>query len=207
MRVCHAEWLENPLGREFAERLTAHAVHDHSHQRESAVRVQLTITWDEVQVLLSREQLQHVVIGDQVAGITPAREAQQVPLVADSARVVRQVPDGDLLSEVRQLRHVLPDVVVQRQLAVLSEQQDRRAGELLRDRSHVKDGGRGQPDVMIQIGHAVRPAKGNGVPFVHRDSASRRAGFRVVGEDGVYLCGARRVSDALFGHPRGRYSQ
>jgi hypothetical protein len=131
VRVGHAQRFEDPLVGELPERLAARAAHNHGKQRVAAVGVEMLLARREVEVLLARQQREHVVIGDEVARVAPAGKSEQRPLVADAAGVMDQMADCDALAEVRQFRHVLPDVVVQRQLAVLGEQQDGHGGELL----------------------------------------------------------------------------
>ena len=76
------------------------ADHDRK-QRIAAVRIQVPLARREIQVLLLSQHLQYVVVRDQVARVAPAREAEQIPLVADPARVMRELPDRDPLPEVR----------------------------------------------------------------------------------------------------------
>ena len=55
------------------------------------------------------------------------------PEVAQPARVVHEMVDGDPRAVVGQLGDVLAHVVVERETPLLDEQRDRRGGELLGD--------------------------------------------------------------------------
>ena len=51
--------------------------------------------------------------------------------VANAARVMDQVPDGDAVREVRQLRQMPLHIVIERELSVRFEQRNRHRRELL----------------------------------------------------------------------------
>ena len=70
--------------------------------------------------------------------------------------MLEQVPDRDRRAEVVQLRQVFADVVVQRQLAVLLQEQDGERGELLGDGRDVKDCVGTDAGALFEVGQAVR---------------------------------------------------
>src|SRR4051812_47840296 len=82
-------------------------------------------------------------------------EAEQAPLVAQAAGVREQVADGDALAEVGYLGEVFPDVVVERQLAVLRQQDERRRGELFGDRTALEHRLLGDRRAILEVGHAI----------------------------------------------------
>ena len=127
------------------------------------------------------QQREHVLVCNEVARVAPAGKAEQRPLVADTAGVIDQMSDRDCLPEVRQFRHVLPDLVVQCQLAVLREQQDRSGRELFRHRRDVEDGGRREAHVVVEIRHAVGAAQHGPAVLIDSHGAAWRAG------DGKFL--------------------
>ena len=61
---------------------------------------------------LAAHEAHHIVVRDDVVH-APARHHQQIPLVAQAARVAQQVTDAYRLAEVRQFGHVLAHVIVQ----------------------------------------------------------------------------------------------
>ena len=143
----------------------------------------MTLARLEVQVLLTRQQVQHIIVADEIPRVPPARQPQQRPLVTDAARMIREMTDRDALAEIRQLRYVLPDVVVDRELAVCGEQQDRRGRELLRDGCDVKHAGWRQFDVVIEIRHPVRVAVDDAGALIETDGTARRAGLAELSKD------------------------
>jgi len=85
-----------------------------------------------------------------------AAQHQERHVVAQAAGVMQQMADRRRgLAERRQLGDVLPHVVVEAQLAVGGEQQDRRRGELLRRGADVEHRLRCNRHAALQIGHAV----------------------------------------------------
>ena len=67
--------------------------------------------------LLPRHDVHHVRFGDAILLEAPARQAEQLPLVAQAARVREQMADGDARTIVRNLRQILSDVVVDESLS------------------------------------------------------------------------------------------
>ena len=65
-----------------------------------------------------------VVVGDEVLRVAPAGQAEQRPLVAQAAGVVHHLTQGDALAEVGQFGNVFVDIVVERELALLLQQED-----------------------------------------------------------------------------------
>src|SRR5207302_1738762 len=61
VRVRHAQWPEDSLGGEFAQRLAGDALHDDAEDDVSGVAVVVLRAGREVEVLLPRGELQHVV--------------------------------------------------------------------------------------------------------------------------------------------------
>ena len=132
VRGPHAERLEDTLPRELPQRLPRDPLDDDAEQRVAGIAVEMLRAGIEVERRLARRDAEDVGRRHHVRFPAPARHRQQVPLIAQAARVVRQVPERDGLAEVRHLRDVLPHVVVERQPAVRLEQRDGRRRELLR---------------------------------------------------------------------------
>src|SRR3954468_21663277 len=84
-----------------------------------------------------------------LASRASALDAEQAPLVAESAGMREQVADRDRpAAEVGDFREVLPNVIVERELPVLREEDDRARRELLGARAALEHGG-------VRVGHAV----------------------------------------------------
>ena len=151
----HAERLEQARGSELAERPTRHALDDDREQRISGVAVEVAAARREMHGRLPREQVEHVPLGDDVPFPAPPRHLQQAPLIANPARVVREMTERDGLAEIGKLRHVAPDVVVPRDATVGDEQPHRQGRELLGHGCDVEDRRGRDRDVVLQVGIAV----------------------------------------------------
>ena len=158
MGVRHAERLEDIFGCEFAKRHPTYAFDNDGQQREAGVAVHVFFAGLEVQRPLAHEHGHDVVIGDEILRIAPARQPQQRPLIANAAGVVEQVAEGDALTEVGQLGNVFVHVVVEGKFSLLRKQEDRSGGELFGHGGHVEDGGGGDGNVVVQIGHSIARA-------------------------------------------------
>ncbi len=113
VRVIHPERLKDFFRRKISERLAAHALDYYGQQRVPGVGIEMLLARLEVQFLLMAHHLQYVIFGDDIVE-PPARHCEKLPLVAQAAGVVDQVPYGYLLSEVGHFRQVLAYVVVER---------------------------------------------------------------------------------------------
>ena len=176
------------LPRELPERLPGHALDDHRRQRVPHVAVEVPIAGREIQIPLPAGEAENVVVGNDVVH-PPAGERQQAPLIAQAARVQQQVSDGNRLAEVVHLGQMLADVIVERQLAVLLQQQNGKRRELLRDRRDVKNGVGLDRAALLEIGHAVGLLV-NQFPVAHdADRTARRRRLVPAGEQLVHLVG------------------
>ncbi len=158
--MVHAERRQNPSVGELGEGHARDPRHDQAQQDIVGVAVHPLRTGREVELALAADSVQQVLSVHDVF-VAPAREVQQHLGIAQTAGLVDEVSDRDRLAEVRKLRHVPVNVVVQRELAVLDEQLNREGGDLLGHRSGVEDGVRRVRDPLLEIGHAV-PASEHG---------------------------------------------
>ncbi len=62
-----------------------------------------------------------------------------------------QVTDSHLLAEVRYVRQILPNVIVERYLSSIDQHSDGKPGELFRHRGYVKYGRRGDRNAVLQV--------------------------------------------------------
>jgi len=69
--------------------------------------------------------------GWKTRGVIPAGQQQKIPLIAQAAGMMKQLAERDRAAEIRKFRDVLPDGIVERDLAVLRQHQDCSRGELL----------------------------------------------------------------------------
>ena len=153
VRVVHTQRLKNLLRRVLPERLPAGPLHDHRQQEIAAVRVLVLLAGREVEFLLC-EQLQRF----QPAESVPRAEAvlPHHPVhVRHAAHMMHHLPNGHRRVAPRHPGQVLPNVVVQTQLPLVSEESYCGRSELLGHRAHVKNGGRRNRDVPIQVGVPV----------------------------------------------------
>jgi hypothetical protein len=75
-RVTHAERSEDVLFREPRERLATHPLDEHRREEESRVAVQVLLARQKVEDLLSRDDLERIVVGREV-GIVDASEVPE----------------------------------------------------------------------------------------------------------------------------------
>src|SRR5262249_24633498 len=85
----------------------------------------------------------------------PARQGDQLPLIAQPARVGEEMADRDRRAVVGDLRQIRSDVVIHRQLAVAREEHDGGRGELLRHGRDVEDRRRADGRSGLEIRYAV----------------------------------------------------
>src|SRR5574341_82200 len=97
----------------------------------------MTLAGRKVEILLSRKQREHVICGDEIVGAPPS-QVKQRHIISYAAGVMGKMADGDLAAEILQLRDVLPHIVIDREFALASEQEERRGGELFGDGADVK---------------------------------------------------------------------
>ena len=76
-RAGHAERVEDRLAREVVQPLSGRAVDSHRQQHIAAVAVGDLGSWREVQPPLAPEALQHVGLGKDMLGQTPARKPSE----------------------------------------------------------------------------------------------------------------------------------
>src|SRR6266567_8086526 len=92
----------------------------------------------EVQRFLPRNEIEDVAFGYDIV-FAPPRHLKQRPLIAQPAGVMDEIPDGDSLAEVGDLGHVLANVIVERELALLCKHNDSHGSELFGYRRDVED--------------------------------------------------------------------
>ena len=132
VRVLHSERFEDsPLG-ELTDRFAAHSLDDHREQEIARVAVEVLLSGWEVELLLPGQQIDDSLIVVKVSQVHP-RQVHEAQVVTQSARVMNEMPDGHRRAVVRELRNVLPDVVLDRELSVSLQERDAKRDELLGD--------------------------------------------------------------------------
>ena len=86
--------------------------------------------------------------------VADAPQVQQLHHVPQAADVVHQGADAHGLGKGHQVGDVGADIILQRQLAVLLQQQDSHDGELLGDRGHVEHMVPGHGNAVFHVGIA-----------------------------------------------------
>src|SRR6266511_5100730 len=150
----HAERFEDVFIRVLAQRIGAPSSHDSGEQRVAGVTVGKVLARRKVQALLAPDQIQDILLRFFVH-VPPPRETQERPLVAQSARMVEEVPQGDLPRAVGQSVHVTRDEVVEGKLAGLLEHEHGRGRELLGERGDVEHRVRRDRRTVLEVGHSV----------------------------------------------------
>jgi hypothetical protein len=101
----------------------------------------------------------------------------EVGVALDAAAVVQQLADRDLLALQRELRHVAREIVVERQLLLFDEAQDRRGGELLGDRTDAEQRRAGRRHHVFGLGEAVALRHHDGRALRDADREADRVGL------------------------------
>ena len=182
--VGHPQRCEDRRVGEFAERLARDALHEDRQQHVAGVAVQMASAGIEVERFLTAHQIEEPSLGERPVG-RPARHPEHTEVIAKSARVMDQVPDGDRLAEVGHLGNPLPNVVVEREFPLLREHRDRECRELFRDRRGVERRVRRDRRVVLQTRHPVALGEHRCSALEHRDGAARRVALVVRGEDRI----------------------
>ncbi len=173
MGLVHAQGPEELRLRIVAQGLSRDALDCERQQRVARVAVEAFLTRGEVQLLLPSYQGENVALGDHIIH-PPAGQSQQVPLVPQPAGVMDQVAQRDRLPEVRHFGHMPPNVIVERELALLGQQEDRHRSELLGDGSDVEDRGWADRDLVLEIGQAIAATIDHLTVPYHRQRAAGR---------------------------------
>ena len=140
----------------------------------------------EVQRLLAGEDAQHGLVVEGVL-VAPAGEDHQRVDVAQAARVVDEMPYRDRPAVVRQLRHVLPHVVIRAELPLPDGEGRGHGGELLRHRARVEDRVGRDRRVVLEVGHPVAAGVHGAAVLVDAERAAGRVGPVPLREDRVDL--------------------
>ncbi len=150
----HAQRLEDALPGEVGQGFSAGPRDDLAQQDVVRVTVGVLRARDEVESMGAENHFQLVL---RAAGIGefPAGEDGQPVGGPDAAGMVDQVADGHRLSVVGQLGQMPVDFIVQREFAILGQEQDAGGGELLGHRAEVEGGGRGDRGLVLQVGQAI----------------------------------------------------
>src|ERR1044071_963784 len=138
--MAHSQRPEDPLRGKGPQGFARGSPHDHRQEKEAAVAVEVLGAGLEVRCPLAGEDRQGVAVSRYRLFLNPA-PAQQVEVVPEAAGMVQQMPDGDGPGVAGNLREVLLNLIVQRQLAVLGQEHHRKRGELLGHRADIEDGG------------------------------------------------------------------
>ena len=131
--VVHAERFKDVFGRELTKGHAANALDDDGQQGIARVAVNVFFSWPKIQVFLAREHRHDVVIGDQVEGVAPPSQLEEIPLIAKTARVIYEVA-GFVMSEPKlgSSGMYLRTSSSNERFALLPEQDDRRGSKLFR---------------------------------------------------------------------------
>jgi hypothetical protein len=127
------------LGRELAERLSAHTGDDAREQVIAAVVGAELGRRREIDASLPGERPQNMLVDLDVRRWW-RREFDQEERIAQSGGVREEMPNGNAILSVHPFGHVLPDLVVQRQFPLFDEEHDTERRHWLRDRRRIEDG-------------------------------------------------------------------
>jgi hypothetical protein len=142
----------------------------------------------EVQPGLAADQIENVLLGSFVH-LPPPGQTQQRPLVAQAARVVEEVPQGDALRARGHAGHVTRDMISEGKLAGVLEHEHSPRRELLGQRGDVEHRIRHDLRAVLEIGHAVSLCMNDLAVLHHTHRIARQVGIRPVAEERVDLSG------------------
>ncbi len=154
-RVLHAERPEDPLPRKLGQRLAADARNHDAEQEVAGVAVVELDARRLVRLRLPGER-EHRLVDRRAVGVAALLHRQELDVVAQAARVMHEVAKRHALRARRQLRQEFHDRIVEFQLALLLEQQEREGRELLRDRGQVEGRVRVERFSAREVGEAKR---------------------------------------------------
>jgi hypothetical protein len=126
----------------------------------------------EVEITLPCDHGEYVAVAEDAIRRVP-RESAQCEVVAQTARMMDEVTDGDALAVVGHLGDVFPDIVVERDLPILRQEGNGHRRELLRIRPDVEDRSRSDRNVVLQVGHTVSARIGDLAIANHGQGAAR----------------------------------
>ncbi len=164
-------------------------------QREHGVPgvgIQVLVAGKEVQRLLPRDDAQDGLVVEGVF-VAPAGEDHERVDVAQAARVVQEMPDGDGPAVVRQLRHVLPHIVIGSEFPLLDGEGGRHCRELLGDRAGVEHRAGRDGRIVLEVRHPVAAGVQGAAVLVDAERAPGRSGPIPLREDRVDLRGPGRA--------------
>lgn len=173
---------------ELLERLAAHALDGDGGQVVAGVAVEPLRAGGEVEGALPAHHVQHVRVRVHARAAGPARRLHHRAPVAQARGVVEHLPQRHGGARLRQLRQPGAHGRVQRQLALLREEQGRRGGELLGDGARLEDRLRRVGHTELQVGHAVAAREHHLPALRHAYRAPRPVRPTPGGEDRVHLC-------------------
>jgi hypothetical protein len=183
--VGHPERFEDVLPRELGERHPADA-RDHD-RGEVVVRVAVVphLAWQKVQRALVSHEVEHRPLRVDARAPRPAGDVFEGAPIAQSARVRQHAPQRDGLRVDGELGQVRSNVLVERELALLCEERDGGARELLGDRCRLEDRFRRVGGAVVEVREPVR-FRQDGSPLARdADDAARAIVAVEFGEDFV----------------------
>ena len=187
LRAGHSERLEQALDAELSEGCATDALHDHGGERVPRVAVEVLGARLEVERLLMLNEIEDGVQCVDLRSWPHPLEAEQPPLVTEAAGVSEQVPNGDRLPEPGHFRQVLPDIVVEGELAVLRQQHDCRGRELLGHGPAFEYRLRRIGHVVLEIREPIRARKDGLAVLAQTHRAPGRPSAAEAGERAVDL--------------------
>src|SRR5258708_39464066 len=103
--MLHSQRLKEPGHREIRERLSAKPADDLRQQHVIGVAVGVISTRRKIQLLLAREDVEDIVVGEKIRTIEPPSvEVEKLLVVAQSASVRQHLAQRDRYTEIGQLR-------------------------------------------------------------------------------------------------------
>ena len=182
----HAERLEDVRVGVLGKRHARRAFDSQREQGVPGVRVKVLVAGRKVQRLLAGDDAQDGLVVEGVL-VSPAGEYHQRVDVAQAARVMEELPDRDGPAVYRQLRHVLPYIVVRPEFPLRDGEGGRHGGELLGNRACVEDRVRRDGRVVLEVGDTVPARVGDPAVLVDANRAAGRIGPVPLREDLVHL--------------------
>ena len=154
--VFHAQRLEDLFLGKRVERFAADTGDDDTQQEVSGIGIEMFVARNEVQTILSCYHGYRFFRCVEIITGFP-RQIGQSEIVADTACMMDQMPDGDGFFIHREFRYIFSDIVIERQLSLEKKNGDTGRRKLLGRGTDTEYSLRCVWHIMLQIGHAVAP--------------------------------------------------
>src|ERR1041385_2599085 len=169
----HAQRDKNVFSQKLPQGLAGNSFHRQSQQEITGIAVGMLVSGIEVEVLLTTEHFQRLLIVDDGLILSAVKRKERV-VVPKTAGVMDEMPESDSSTVGRKFRDPLADFVIQRKFPALIEEDNCRRRELLGNRADVKSCLRRDRHIVVQIGHAESPGV-NGLASLENSNRTTRS--------------------------------